>query len=77
MGSLGTSMFPFCHLETAPLGDLIHLGSVEKRNECTNCTCSYPERNILYQEKDPEGAVHTEHIAGKQWGNSAQWNFQL
>lgn len=33
------------------------------------------ERNILYQEKDPAGAVHTEQIADKQGDNSTQWNF--
>lgn len=33
------------------------------------------EMNILYQEKNPAGAVHMKQIADKQWGNSAQWNF--
>lgn len=46
LGSPGTSMFPSCHLETAPLVDLIHVSSVEKTaqwlwNDCTNCSCSY------------------------------------
>lgn len=30
------------------------------------------ERNVLHQEKDPAGVVHTEKIADKQWENSAQ-----